>query len=152
MGTMKFAVLAVVMAVVSSPALGYQGNQGYNQGYDQYNQVVQYDQGYDQEYNQGNLMSLMGNMMNRNSQGQNFDIYSNLVENVNPAILTESQELLLKTIRRTEELINNMPSTAETARQMTELWRIAYPQLRTLLTKAGAWANYSPVPSGAGVY
>merc|ERR1719242_205906 len=143
------------MAVVSSSALGYQGNnkgynQGYNQGYDQYDQG--YDQGYDQEYNQGNLMSLMGYMMNRNSQGQNFDIYSNLVENVNPAILTESQELLLKTIRRTEELINNMPSTAETARQMTELWRIAYPQLRTLLTKAGAWANYAPVPSGAGVY
>ena len=58
----------------------------------------------------------------------------------------------MKMIQKTEELIDNMPNTAESAREMAYLWGIAYPQLRTLLTKAGAWANYAPVPSGAGVY
>ena len=64
----------------------------------------------------------------------------------------ESQNLLMKMIQTTEELIDNMPNTAETARQMSELWGIAFPQLRILLSKAGAWANQIPVPSGAGVY
>merc|ERR1719510_2620952 len=119
---MKFAILAVVMAVVSSSALGYQG----------YNRPGRYQQG---GYQQNNLMSLMSNMM-RNSQGQNFDM-SNFAANIDPAIVIEAQNLLLKTIQRTEELIDNMPSTAETARQMADLWGIAYPQLRTLLSKAG---------------
>merc|ERR1719492_373172 len=75
----------------------------------------------------------------------------NLADNVDPAILTESQILLLNMIQRTKELIDNMPNTAETARELSYLWRNAFPQLRTLLPKAGAWANQAPVPSGAGV-
>ena len=55
-------------------------------------------------------------------------------------------------IQKTEGLIDNMPNTAETAREISYLWGIAYPQLRTLLSKAGAWANQIPVPSGSGVY
>ena len=54
-------------------------------------------------------------------------------------------------IQKTEGLIDNMPNTAETARELSYLWGIAFPQLRTLLPKAGAWANQAPVPSGAGV-
>ena len=66
---------------------------------------------------------------------------------LNPALNTESQELLLKTVRRTIELIDNLPGMSETAGQMSELWAIAYPQLKTLLSKAGAWANQVAVPA-----
>ena len=68
---------------------------------------------------------------------------------MDPAIGVEAQNLLLKTIQRTDELIDNMPSNAEFGRQMSELWGIAYPQLRTLLQKAGAWANQIPTPAGS---
>merc|ERR550525_1968060 len=101
--------------------------QGYNQGN---------NQGYTQGYDQQNLMGI--------------GMY-NLADNVDPAILTESQILLLNMIQRTKELIDNMPNTAETARELSYLWGNAFPQLRTLLPKAGAWANQAPVPSGAGV-
>ena len=46
-------------------------------------------------------------------------------------------------IQKTEELIDNMPNTAETARELSYLWGNAFPQLRTLLPKAGAWTSYS---------
>ena len=70
-----------------------------------------------------------------------------LVSDLDPAILTESTDVLLKTIDRTNELIDNLPRMDETARQMSDLWAIAYPQLKTLLSKASAWANQSPVPA-----
>ena len=66
---------------------------------------------------------------------------------MDPAILTESTDVLLKTIQRTDELIDNLPRMDETARQMSDLWAIAYPQLKALLSKAGAWANQVPVPA-----
>ena len=46
-------------------------------------------------------------------------------------------------IQKTEGLIDNMPNTAETAREISYLWGIAYPQLRTLLPKAGDWPSFS---------
>ena len=66
---------------------------------------------------------------------------------LNPALNTESQELLLKTVRRTIELIDNLPGMSETAGQMAELWGIAFPQLETLLSKSGAWANQVATPA-----
>ena len=66
---------------------------------------------------------------------------------MNPALLDESQDVLLKTIQRTDELIDNLPMMDETSRQMSELWAIVYPQLKTLLSKAGAWANQVAVPA-----
>merc|ERR1711953_467880 len=110
--TMKFAVTAVVMAVLSSQALAYSSYyrpQGYSMS------------------------------------STNF--YQNAIGNINPAILTESTDVLLKTIQRTDELIDNLPRMDETARQMSDLWAIAYPQLKTLLSKAGAWANQVAVPA-----
>merc|ERR1711953_637182 len=110
--TMKFAVTAVVMAVLSSQALAYSSYyrpQGYSMS------------------------------------SPNF--YQNAIGNLDPAILTESTDVLLKTIERTDELIDNLPRMDETARQMSDLWAIAYPQLKTLLSKAGAWANQIPVPA-----
>merc|ERR1719412_1150773 len=59
---------------------------------------------------------------------------------VNPAVITEAEGLLLSTVRRTSELIDPLPNTAETGAQMAQLWGAAYPQLRALLEKAGAWA------------
>merc|ERR1712242_312693 len=69
---------------------------------------------------------------------------------IDPAILAGSQDLLLQTVTRTNELIDNLPDMRETGRQMAELWDIAYPQLRSLLAKAGAWANQVPTPAGGG--
>ena len=69
------------------------------------------------------------------------------ISDMDPAILTESTDVLLNTIDRTNELIDNLPRMDETARQMSELWAIAYPQLKTLLSKAGAWANQVAVPA-----
>merc|ERR1712038_2027037 len=66
---------------------------------------------------------------------------------MDPALNTESQELLLKTVRRTIELIDNLPGMSETAGQMAELWGIAFPQLKTLLSKSGAWANQVATPA-----
>merc|ERR1712223_1716904 len=107
--TMKFAVTAVVMAVLSSQALAYTS----------YNRPQAY------------------------SSRPNF--YGN--GNLDPAILAESTDVLLKTIQRTDELIDNLPRMDETARQMSDLWAIAYPQLKALLSKAGAWANQVPTPA-----
>ncbi len=56
----------------------------------------------------------------------------------------------MKLLQRTNELIDGMPSNAEFAQQMSELWGIAYPPLNGLLSKAGAWANQIPIPSGSG--
>merc|ERR1712223_799741 len=106
--TMKFAVTAVVMAVLSSQALAYTS----------YNRPQAY------------------------SSRPNF--YGN--GNLDPAILAESTDVLMKTIQRTDDLVDNLPSMDETARQMPDLWAIAYPQLKTLLSKAGAWASQIPVP------
>merc|ERR1712223_529250 len=107
--TMKFAVTAVVMAVLSSQALAYTS----------YNRPQAY------------------------SSRPNF--YGN--GNLDPAILAESTDVLMKTIQRTDDLVDNLPSMDETARQMSDLWAIAYPQLKTLLSKVGAWANQVPTPA-----
>ena len=69
-----------------------------------------------------------------------------IILDLDPAILAGSTDITLKTIQRTDELIENLPRMDETSRQMSELWAIAYPQLKTLLSKAGAWANQIPVP------
>merc|ERR1719273_787102 len=78
------------------------------------------------------------------NQGGN-DAFNQIANDVrqymDPAILTESTDVLLNTIERTNEMIDNLPRMDETARQMSDLWAIAYPQLKTLLSKAGAWAN-----------
>merc|ERR1712018_146816 len=81
-----------------------------------------------------------------NQGTNNFDI-SQFLQYLDPALLPESQALLLKTIQRTNEIINGLPPMPETAAQMAELWGIAYPQLKGLLTKAGVWANQVPVPA-----
>ncbi len=66
---------------------------------------------------------------------------------MDPQLLAESSDLVLKTVRRTQELIDNLPPMPETAAQMAQLWEIAYPQLATLLAKSGAWADQVPVPA-----
>ena len=40
------------------------------------------------------------------------------------------------------EILTNSGSS-----KASDLWALAYPQLKTLLTKAGAWANQVPVPA-----
>ena len=70
-----------------------------------------------------------------------------MVSDLDPAILAGSTDITLKTIQRTDELIENLPRMDETSRQMSELWAIPYPQLKTLLSKAGAWANQVPTPA-----
>merc|ERR1719436_1454325 len=67
--------------------------------------------------------------------------------NMDPQLLVESQALLVKTVSRFNELIDNMPNSNQIGNEASELWALAYPQLRTLLTKAGAWANQVPVPA-----
>ena len=64
-----------------------------------------------------------------------------------PEVISEAEGLLLSTIRRTNELIDNLPPTGETGAEMAALWGAAYPQLRALLGKAGQWAAQVPVPA-----
>merc|ERR1711879_827943 len=68
---------------------------------------------------------------------------------IDPVLLAGSQDLLLQTVSRTNELIDNLPDMRETGRQFAELWGIAFPQLKSLLGKAGAWANQLPTPAGS---
>merc|ERR1711920_505513 len=72
--------------------------------------------------------------------------FANLA-NVDPQLAVEGQDLLLKTVRRTQDLIDGLPPMSETAVQMADLWAIAYPHLKTLLEKAGKWADAIPVPA-----
>merc|ERR1739848_945666 len=112
--TMKFAIFAVVVAVFSSQVLA------------------------DAQYGSRN-----GNRYQPMGYGNNL-MNMDWMRNIDPKISTESQNLLVKLLQRTNELIDGMPSNAEFARQMSELWGIAYPQLNGLLSKAGAWANQIP--------
>merc|ERR1719414_1674282 len=63
-------------------------------------------------------------------------------------MLYDSQDLLLDTLRRTNQFIDHLPDMKNTARQMGALWKIAYPQLKRLLVKSGAWVDQIPVPAG----
>ena len=74
-------------------------------------------------------------------------ISAQFLQYLDPALLPEGQALLLKTVQRTNELINGLPPMRETAAQMAELWGIAFPQLETLLSKSGAWANQVATPA-----
>merc|ERR1712018_11477 len=65
---------------------------------------------------------------------------------IDPQIISESEGLLLNTVARTNELIDSLPKMSETGREMAQLWDIAYPQLQSLLAKAGSWANQVPTP------
>merc|ERR1711881_83548 len=71
----------------------------------------------------------------------------NLLASMDPQLLVESEALLVKTLQRFNELIDNMPNSQQIGNEASELWDLAYPQLVTLLTKAGAWANQVPVPA-----
>ena len=64
-----------------------------------------------------------------------------------PEVVSDVTDLLLKTVRRTHGLIDSLPPMDETAANMADLWAIAYPPLKTLLTKANAWANQIPIPT-----
>ena len=75
-----------------------------------------------------------------------YNLYS-AVANLDPELMSEMTDLLLKTVRRTNDLIDNLPASSDMAAQMADLWAIAYPQLKTLLTKAGAWVNQVQVPA-----
>ena len=66
---------------------------------------------------------------------------------VAPEVISEAEGLLLTTVRRTNELIDNLPPTGQTGAEMAALWGAAYPQLRTLLEKSAAWAAQVPVPA-----
>merc|ERR1711997_634666 len=66
---------------------------------------------------------------------------------VAPEVISEAEGLLLATVRRTNELIDNLPPTGQTGAEMAALWGAAYPQLRTLLEKSAAWAAQIPVPA-----
>ena len=66
---------------------------------------------------------------------------------MDPALLAEAQALLMQTVQRTNQLIDGLPPMSETAQQMADLWAIAFPQLKSLLEKAGAWADQVPVPA-----
>merc|ERR1712223_395470 len=72
------------------------------------------------------------------------------LDGLDPVMVKNSEDLLLKVVRRTNDFIDNLPDMQTTGRQMGDLWTIAHPQLRTLLAKAEAWANQVPVPKGAG--
>merc|ERR1712193_146605 len=124
---MKFAVFAVVLVVfATSHAMPQYGNnyQSYNPYAGQRQQQVA-----PQAY-----------------QNSNFD-FSQFLQYLDPALLAESQGLLIKTIGRTNQVIDGLPPMTETAAQMADLWAIAYPQLSGLLTKAGKWADKVAVPA-----
>merc|ERR1711881_141503 len=124
--TMKFAVFAVVLVVfaTSHAVLQYGNNyQSYNPFAGQRQQVAP------QAY-----------------QNSNFD-FSQFLQYLDPALLAEGQGLLTTTVGRTNQLIDGLPPMTETARQMADLWAIAYPQLSGLLTKAGKWADKVAVPA-----
>merc|ERR1711881_200131 len=128
--TMKFAVFAVVLVVFgTSHAMPQYGN-----NFGTYNpfggQQVRQQQP-PQQYQQ---------------QQPNFD-FSQFLQYLDPALLAESQGLVLKTVGRTNELIDGLPPMTETAAQMAALWDIAYPQLSGLLAKAGKWADKVAVPA-----
>ena len=134
------AVTAVVMAVLSSQALAYLSYyrpQGYSMSSPNF-----YENAIGSKLSFSNHVckfSKLYTYFKKNIKFQN-------VSDMDPAILTESTDVLLNTIERTNEMIDNLPRMDETARQMSDLWAIAYPQLKTLLSKAGAWANQIPVP------
>merc|ERR1739848_74456 len=135
--TMKFAIVAVVLAVFATSHAMPQ--------YQQY-QLGQYEQQRFQQPQQQRVVQYQPAASAFNQGNNNFDI-SQFLQYLDPALLPEGQALLLKTVQRTNEIINGLPPMPETAAQMAELWGIAYPQLKGLLTKAGVWANQVPVPA-----
>merc|ERR1712241_916611 len=109
--TMKFAIIAVVVAVFSCQVMGRA--QLYNPFYQPAAAVPQF----------------------------------NAAPAVAPEVISEAEGLLLTTVRRTNELIDNLPPTGATGAEMAALWGAAYPQLRTLLAKSAQWAAQVPVPA-----
>ena len=111
------AILAVVMVVFSSQAFGYSY------------QSIQYPMPIQRAGYQPAALAQP-------------NLYS-----ATPEVASDITDLLLKTVRRTDFLVDSLPPMDETAANMADLWAIAYPQLKTLLTKANAWANQIPIPS-----
>merc|ERR1719273_359087 len=122
---MKFAILAVVVAVFSSQAFGQMDWGKYFQQ-QPYQQQAYQQQSYQQQAYPQQAYQQQPNLIN------------NFAANMDPQLVAEATDLLLKTVRRTNELIDNLPPMTETAAQMADLWSIAYPQLANLLAKAGA--------------
>merc|ERR1719412_1484506 len=113
---MKFAILAVVVAVFSSQAFGQMdwGKYFQQQPYQQqaYQQQSYQQQAYPQQ------------AYPQQAYQQQPDLINNFVANLDPELVAEATDLLLKTVRRTNEFIDNLPSSTETAAQMADLWAI----------------------------
>merc|ERR1719412_2744648 len=114
---MKFAMIAVVVAVFSCQVMGKA--QLYNPFYQQ--QQQQYAPAAVPQFNAAPAVA--------------------------PEVISEAEGLLLTTVRRTNELIDNLPPTGATGAEMAALWGAAYPQLQTLLAKSAQWAAQIPVPA-----
>merc|ERR1711994_442617 len=152
--TMKLAIFVALVAVVSArPQYGqpqtyqqrpslldwanqwaqYWGQQGQQFGLPMFHQPIQQQQQQQQPVEVVDVRTPI--QAPTSSQIADF---ANLA-NVDPQLAVEGQDLLLKTVRRTQDLIDGLPPMSETAVQMADLWAIAYPQLKTLLEKAGKW-------------